>query len=218
MPIRTTSTLFVAALILAGAQPACSRSDESPGTGTTPGTSSGAASAAAVPTAAAPTPSGPCPEGRWKYDYKDRFLETLAHSGQSRVVSERGEFTCTITGRERGSYVCETSAGGVENVFEAATAGGPMVVSIKLNGRSKTDFESAGPNRWRSTQADLGGLTMQASATIAGRTLPMPAFNLLPGLDRPGTVLDYQCDGDTLKLKPQIEGTPTEWLHLKRVP
>ena len=63
----------------------CRRSE----TGTAPTAS---ASAAAAPGAATSAGGKSCPAGKWKYDYKDQFLETLSrNSSGARVVSEKGE-------------------------------------------------------------------------------------------------------------------------------
>jgi hypothetical protein len=190
---------------------ACNRSDAAP--------SGGAPSASPAQQAPATAPSQTCPIGRWEYDYADQFLESLTRNMPgAEVVREKGKFICTISGTERGSYVCEVTEGGVENVFEARTAAGLMQITMTIRGRSKVDFEPAGPNRWRTTQSDMRGLDMQTTATLGGRSLPMPAAqSLIPGFDRAGTILEYQCAGETLRLKPQIEGVTTDWANLKRV-
>lgn len=136
----------------------------------------GATTATPAPSAA---PAASCPAGKWEYDYADQFLETLArNSSGARVISEKGKYICTFSGTERGSYVCETSEGGVENVFEAPTAGMTMQMTVKMNGRSSAEFESAGPGRWRTTRADMSGLRVETKATLGGRDMPMPAFNV----------------------------------------
>jgi hypothetical protein len=161
-----------------------------------------------------------CPAGKWEYDYSDQFLETLTrNSPGARVVSERGKVICTITAAERGSYNCETSEGGVENVIEAPTGPMPMKVTVRLNGKTSVDVESAGPNKWRTTRADMSNLRVETKASIGGRDMPMPAFNAFPGMDRAGTILEYRCEGDsTLKLKPIVEGMASDYATLKRVP
>ncbi|HVJ18885.1 MAG TPA: hypothetical protein VM686_25870 [Polyangiaceae bacterium] len=179
-----------------------------------------AAATAAVPSAAAPSAAaGSCPAGKWEYDYADQFLETIArNSPGARVVSERGKYVCTISGSERGSYVCQTSEGGVENAFEVPTGPATLKVTIKMNGTSRAEFESAGPGRWRTTSADMSGLRVETKTTLAGRDMPMPAFNAFPGMDRAGAILEYQCEGETLKIKPIVEGAVTDFVHMKRVP
>ncbi len=175
----------------------------------------------AAPVASNQTPPAPdaiCPEGKWSYDYADHFLETLArNSPGARVASKRGGFICTIAGTERGSYICQTSAGGVENVIEAPSGAAPLRVTVKMNGSSNVDFESAGPGRWRTTRADNTTLHTEISATVAGREAPMPAFNAFPGMHRAGTILEYRCEGDTLKIKPIVEGAVTDYATMKRV-
>src|SRR5687768_3339090 len=107
---------------------ACRRKDDA----TPPSSSSATAAVSAVtappaPSAAAGVATGSCPEGRWEYDYSDQFLEALIRTSPgARVVSERGSFVCTFKGSASGSVVCETSAGGVENVFEAPAGGMPL--------------------------------------------------------------------------------------------
>jgi hypothetical protein len=197
---------------------ACDRSEAAGDPTQTSASTAAIVASGSIPAALAPSVEGAtCPEGRWEYDYSDRFLESLANSANSRVVRERGKFICTISGRQRGSYVCEVTEGGVENVFEANTGGPTMTVTIRMNGRSKVDFEPAGPNRWRTTQSELSTLEIKASATVAGRTMPMPAMNLFPGFDRAGTILEYRCEGETLRLKPEVEGLNTDWAVLKRI-
>ena len=205
----------VVALASASSLSACRRSE----TGASP---TGSASAGSAPLTAASTPSaatGSCPAGKWEYDYADQFLETLSRNTPGlRVVSERGQFICTITGNERGSFTCAASEGGVENVFEAPTAGMAMKVTVKMNGSSSADFEPAGPGKWKTTRADMSGLRVETKATLAGRDLPIPAFNAFPGMDRPGTILEYRCEGNQLKLKPIVEGVTTDFLTMKRAP
>jgi hypothetical protein len=65
--------------------------------------------------------------------------------------------------------------------------------------------------RWRRARAGI-------RITIGGNTVPVPALDLLPGWDKAGTIIDYVCEGDTLKLKPQVAGLKNDWQHLKRVP
>lgn len=203
------------------ALPACRRSEttaegaasSNPAPAAPPAVASAAAAVAPAPAAAG------CPAGKWLYDYGDQFLETLArNSPGARVVSERGSYTCTINGTERGSYTCETSEGGVENVIEAPTGPVPLKVTVKMAGRSSVDFEPAGPGRWRTTRADTGGLRVETKATIGGRDMPMPAFDAFPGMDRAGTILEYRCEGDTLKIKPVVDNVVTDFATLKRVP
>jgi hypothetical protein len=187
-----------------------------PETGAAP---AGSASAAAAPGAATSVASKSCPAGKWKYDYKDQFLETLSrNTSGARVVSEKGEYVCTINGNERGSYVCAASEGGVENVFEAPMGAMAMKVTVKMKGSSSADFEPAGPGKWKTTRVDMSGLQMESKATIAGREVPMPGASAFPGMDRPGTVLEYRCEGDVLKLKPVVAGVTTDFITMKRVP
>jgi hypothetical protein len=182
----------------------------------------GAAPDASTPTATAPVAAaaaGTCPAGKWKYDYTDQFLESLArNSAGARVVSERGEYVCTVTGNERGSYTCVASEGGVENVFEAPMGGMTMKVTVKMNGSSSADFEPAGPGKWKTTRVDMSAFRMETKASLAGREMPMPAANAFPGMDRPGTILEYRCEGDVLKLKPIVDAMAIDFVTLKRVP
>ena len=134
------------------------------------------------------------------------------------MVSERGKYICTISGNERGTYSCETSEGGVENVFEAPTAGMALNITIKMNGRSTAEFEPAGPGRWKTTRADMSGLRIETKANLAGREIPAPPTNAFSGMDRPGTIFEYRCEGDVLKLKPVVEGVTTDFITMKRVP
>ncbi|WP_437587505.1 hypothetical protein [Sorangium sp. So ce1000] len=206
-------------LVSMAALAACNRSES---TNAAPSASATAATAPAAPApggAAAVAPAGSCPAGKWEYDYADQFLETLArNSSGARVVSERGKYICTFNGNERGSYVCETSEGGVENVFEAPTAGMALKITIKMNGRSSADYEPAGPGRWKTTRADMSGLRVETKATLAGRDMPVPATNAFSGMDRPGTIFEVRCEGDVLKLKPIVEGMTTDFITMKRVP
>ncbi len=174
---------------------------------------------ALVPSARAPAaPAAICPAGKWSYDHADHFLATIARNTPgARVVSERGAFVCTIAGTERGSYICQTSAGGVENVIEAPSGPEPLRVTVKMNGSSNVDFESAGQGRWRTTRADNTTLRTEIRATVGGREVPMPAFNAFPGMDRAGALLEYHCEGDTLKIKPIVEGAVTDYATMKRV-
>ena len=159
-----------------------------------------------------------CPTGKWKYDYEDQFLETLSkNSPGARVVSEKGDYTCTITGNERGSYVCTASEGGVENVFEAKMGGMAMKVTVTMDGTSSADFESAGPGKWKITRVDMSGFRTTTKATVAGREMPMPAVNAFQGMDRPGTIFEYRCEGDVFKMKPIVEGVTTDFITMKRV-
>jgi hypothetical protein len=181
--VRTSLIPFIV-MVSASTLASCRRSE----TGAAP-SASAAAPAGSAPLAAARG----CPAGRWKYDYKDQFLETLTkNSSGARVVSERGEYVCTITGNERGSYACAASEGGVENVFEAPMGGMAMKVTVKMSGSSSADFEPAGPGKWKTTRVDMSGFRMETKATLAGREMPMPAFNALPGMDRAGTIFEYR--------------------------
>lgn len=180
------------------------------------GAAAPAAGAAASPAAA----GGSCPEGRWEYDYGGHFLESLAqNSPGARVVEKHGHFVCTITGRERGRYECTTSAGGVKNVFEVNAGALPMRVTVELKGTTKATFESAGPNKWKTTSADLDGLQVTTKATLGGREVPMPGQESMAmlGLDQPGTVLDWKCDGGVLQLKPLVEGIQTGGMTMRPI-
>jgi hypothetical protein len=96
---------------------------------------------------------------------------------------------------------------------------GKMTVAVTINGKATTHLESAGPNRYKTTGADLETLKVQATTTIGGKSVPMPALDLLPGWSKSGTLIDYRCKGDALELQPQVAGMETgEWQHLKRVP
>jgi hypothetical protein len=53
---------------------------------------------------------------------------------------------------------------------------------------------------------------------VGGQTIAVPPFQMFPGLDKAGTVIDTLCEGNTLKLKPQVSGITTDRQHLKRVP
>ena len=211
--------IVVVLAALAPALASCKRSE----TGAAPaaGASAGNAALGAAPGVSAPTVEASaksCPAGKWEYDYKDQFLETLArNSSGARVVSERGKYICTITGNERGSYVCAASEGGVENVFEAKTAGLPMKVTVTMKGSSSADFEPAGPGQWKTTRVDMSGFQMATKASLAGREIPMPASNAFQGMDRAGTVFEYRCEGDVFKLKPIVAGVTTEFITMKRV-
>jgi len=193
----------------------CERAEAPPGAG---------ASAAVAVGASAPVgrasaePEAVCPAGKWYYDYADHFLETLAgNSPGARVVSERGSFICTISGTDHGSYLCRTSAGGVENVIEAPSGPAPLLVTVKMNGSSSVDFVSEGPGRWLTTRADNTALHTEIKATLGGRDFPVPAFNSFPGMARAGTVLEYRCEGDKLLIKPIVEGAVTDYARMKRV-
>jgi hypothetical protein len=213
--------------ILSAALAACDAKEASPSasgaSAEAPGASASPAAAATEPAsaaAAAPAAAGTCPEGRWEYDYSDQALESMAANTPGlRVVKEKGTITCTFRGREQATVTCEASEGGVENVMEATIGGaGKMTVAVTITGKATTEFEKAGPTRLKTTKSDLGSLKVQASATIGGNTVPVPALDLLPGWDKAGTIIDYVCEGDTLKLKPQVAGLKNDWQHLKRVP
>ncbi|WP_437710642.1 hypothetical protein WMF45_37340 [Sorangium sp. So ce448] len=203
-------------LVSIAALAACDRSEPA----SAPASAGATATAAPAPSgASAAAPAASCPTGKWEYDYADMFLETLARSSSgARVVSERGKYICTFNGNERGSYVCETSEGGVENVFEAPTAGTALRITLKMNGRSSADYEPAGPGRWKTTRADMSGLRVETKATLGGRDMPVPATNAFSGMDRPGTLFEYRCEGDVFKLKPIVEGMATDFITMKRVP
>jgi hypothetical protein len=205
--IRASQLAFV--LVVSGpALTFCKR----PEAGPAPAASASPENAEAI---AAP---GSCPAGKWEYDYKDQFLETLArNSSGAKVVSERGKYICTVTGNERGSYVCAASEGGVENVFEAPTAGMALKVTVTMKGSSSADFEPAGPGKWKTTRVDMSGFHMETKATLAGREMPMPAVNAFQGMDRAGTVFEYRCEGDVFKLKPIVQGVTTDFITMKRV-
>jgi hypothetical protein len=124
---------------------------------------------------------------------------------------------CTITGAERGSVECRVDEG-VENVFETAAGGQPMTVTVRITGQSTIDYETAGPNRWRTTRVDASALQAKATAVVAGKPLTLPPINVFHGMDRPGTTLEFRCERDTLRLKPETPGVTTDWAVLKRAP
>jgi hypothetical protein len=64
----------------------------------------------------------------------------------------------------------------------------------------------------------MSGLRVETKATLAGREIPIPGFNAFPGMDRPGTILEYRCEGNLFKLKPIVEGVTSDFLTMKRVP
>jgi hypothetical protein len=206
-------------LVSIAALAACDRSESASAPASAGATAAAAPAAPAPSGASAAAPAASCPTGKWEYDYADMFLETLArNSSGARVVSERGKYICTFNGNERGSYVCETSEGGVENVFEAPTAGTALRITLKMNGRSSAEYEPAGPGRWKTTRADMSGLRVETKATLGGRDMPVPATNAFSGMDRPGTLFEYRCEGDVFKLKPIVEGMATDFITMKRVP
>ncbi|WP_437741159.1 hypothetical protein WMF39_36705 [Sorangium sp. So ce1504] len=83
---------------------------------------------------------------------------------------------------------------------------------------ASAEYEPAGPGRWKTTRADMSGLRVETKATLGGRDMPVPATNAFSGMDRPGTLFEYRCEGDVFKLKPIVEGMATDFITMKRVP
>lgn len=205
--------IFFGALIAA---PSCKSNDSEKATARAENAPASAVADPGPATKADPADSE-CPAGTWEYDYSDQFLESMTKTATQNieVVKETGKVVCTITGRDKGSYDCKASEGGVENVLRAQMGNAKMEISVKIDGSSKVTYESAGPNKWRTTGGDFDNLKASATAKVGDRAVPMPAFQLFRGWNEKGSVLEYQCKDGMLLLKPEAAKSGSEWLHLK---
>lgn len=166
---------------------------------------------------APPASPDDCARGRFRYDYDDRFLESLLKmTPGAKVTKTEGSFVCAI---DDAKWLCETSEGGVVNQFEATVGGKSMVMTLTMKGRSTIQYTPEGPGRFRTTATDMSGLALEMSATVGGKKMPMPSPSgtTVPGVLQANTLVEYRCEGDTLRWKPVLPGVEADWATLKRV-
>lgn len=161
-----------------------------------------------------------CLAGKWHYDFADNALETMiANLPQGKVTKEAGELVCENTlAKSEGTVTC-AAAGGKPVVIEVtANQGGmPLSILVKMSGKTSSKFKLLNDTTMQITSAGLGDLKVEVEATIAGNKIPFPAMPLLESLTgEMGATNSFDCKGDKLRLRPQIEAQ-TSWQELTRI-
>lgn len=153
-----------------------------------------------------------CPAGRWHYDYSDQALEVMTKNvANAKIIKEEQEFTCEISAGEEGVIACDTGKTPVHNVVETQQAGMPMTVSVQLEGKGSTRFRRLDNRRLEVTGSNTEDMKLEASVTLAGKSIPFPAEQMVSIFGEEKSVLSYKCEDDKLFIKPEIDNTKTTW-------
>jgi hypothetical protein len=177
-----------------------------------------------APVVAAPNSTGPrCLAGTWHYDFSDSSLETMMSNIEgAKVLKKEGELLCEITLTEAvGAVKCSVKGGKPFAVEVSAHQPGlpPMLLHFEATGSTTSKFRLVGEKQMQVSEPKLGDLAMKTTVTIAGKPIPFPVMDMLQAFGgEMGSTSSYECSGNELKLRPEIEGTVTGWQILKRAP
>lgn len=162
-----------------------------------------------------------CLAGKWRYTFADDALETMIENlPEGKVTKKEGEIVCDISlSGNKGDMTC-TVTGGKPVVIEIAAnqTGMPLTINIKMSGKTTSaKFKLADEKTMEFTSEGLGDLKMEVEAAIAGNKIPFPTAPLLEAFGgEMGATNSYECKGDELRLRPQIDAQ-TSWQKLTRV-
>lgn len=165
-------------------------------------------------------PGTACLVGKWHYDFADNALETMmANLPKGKVTKEEGDLVCenTLVGVE-GTVTC-AATGGKPVVIEVAAdqAGMPLTISVKMSGKTSSKFKLVDDKTMQVTSEGMGDLKVEVEATIAGNKIPFPTAPLLQAFaGEMGATSVFECQGDTLRIRPQI-AVQTSWQEFTRL-
>lgn len=165
--------------------------------------------------------TGPaCLPGKWHYDFADDALETMMKNlPKAKVTKEEGEAICEIERSANVGKLTCTTAGGKPVIVEvsAAQAGMPLAISMKMSGKTITQFKLLDDKSLELASDGLGDMKVDVTATLAGKEFPFPATELLNTFGgKAGATSDFECRGDELKVRPRVAGH-SSWQVLKRM-
>lgn len=162
-----------------------------------------------------------CLAGKWQYTFADDALETMIENlPGGKVTKKEGEIICEVSvSGGKGNMACNVT-GGKPLVIEIAAnqTGMPLTINIKMSGKTTSaKFKLVDEKTMQFTSEGLGDLKMEVEATIAGNKIPFPTAPLLEAFGgEMGATNSYECKGDELRLRPQIDAQ-TSWQKLTRL-
>lgn len=160
-----------------------------------------------------------CPGGKWHYAFGDMFLKTLVENNMkgAKLVKNEGQYVCELPKQKSGKATCEAVGGPVVTEVAVDQAGLAMTVRVEISGKSILDAEIT-EDKITFKNGDLKDLKMKVHATVGGQKIPFEADKFLSMVPSDDSQMAYECSGDSLKLKMEVEGVVTDWQTLKRIP